>query len=277
MIQIRTIKQFWSLYEQHRIISFLLEHSFMDVNWFLQQCHLAVRHLKQHKHLMQLIAKLQTGLTLGLCSCMLWQCSTCLLKYMARPIGATVAYNTDLAQWAPIAITICTKEPNSTNASLQLAAVDVLQLEEGKKSEWKTIWRPLTSGESSRVRIDNFVDIFNGDKLRPCKTIHVHDSNPLVIRLQHYFNPSKACSLNKMEVYLHNRGLFYSQEYSLRLPKKMLTNEDKIILELGLETMVSLPSTEFNCTQDEEAMTLDTCLLTEACKAANQSAGCLAK
>jgi hypothetical protein len=248
----------------------------MDVTRLLERWHGAVKKLKQ-QHLSQLMAKLPIGLTLGLCSCMLWQCSTCLIKYMGSPIGATVAFSTDLTQWAPIAITVCSKVPNSTNTCPELAAVDVQQLEEGKNSKWKNIWRPfpLANDETSTVSLFNFVTIFEKGKFKPCKTINVYESKPSAIRLQHYFN--KTANLNRMEVYLHMRGLFHSQDYLLQLPKKILVETEKSILELKLETLASLPLAEFNCTQSEEAMILDSCLLAEANKAANKSARCLPK
>jgi hypothetical protein len=196
---------------------------------------------------------------------------------MGSPIGATVAFSTDLTQWAPIAITVCSMIPNVISTCPELASVDVQQLEEGKNSRWKTIWRPLplANSETSTVSVVNFVTIFETDKPKPCKTINVYESTPAVIRLQHFFN--KTAGLNRMEVYLHSGGLFHSQDYLLLLPKKKLADEEKSILDLKLETQASLPMAEFNCIQNEEAITLDSCLFAEANKEANESAGCLPK
>ena len=79
-------------------------------------------------------------------------------------------------------------------------------------------------------------------------------------------------------MYLHNRGLFLASDFSVLLPKSMFLYKGIYVLALSMETMTSLTSPEFNCnSQEEAAQTLDGCLLAEALRAANQSAGCLSK
>ena len=233
----------------------------MDLIGLLKSCQKAVR---QYRYLSNMASKLPIVLVLCLCSCMLWQCSTCLDKYFASPTGASMVFRRDLSQ-SPIAITICNKGPELNWTFPELASVDVRQ---GPRIEWQTIWPP--------ARTDSFVTVTHKSNQRLCQTIPVYESSPFEFRLRH--NYSDFCKVNKLEVYLHNKGLFQSSGFSIIIPKTIFSSAENFILELILETMISLPSAEFNCSQEEElAETLDSCLLAEAMKAANQSAGCLAK
>ena len=80
-----------------------------------------------------------------------------------------------------------------------------------------------------------------------------------------------------MEVYLHIQGLFMSSEFAVLMPKKMFTLYKNLVLDLTLETMSSLSTADFSCSQEEGAATLDSCLLAEAIRTVNQSVGCLSK
>ena len=247
----------------------ILYFSFMDLTGLLTSCSNAVRNQNQ---LSSLVSMLPALLVLSLCGCMLWQCSTCLLKYFAFPTGANVAFSQDLSQ-SPISITICNKGEDLDYNFPELGAVDVKYF---LRSEWQTVW--LASGTHSNVSVTekNFVSMNSQGRLSLCKTIHVHESKLSELRLRHYY--SDDCKQNKMEVHLHNQGLFLSPSHNILIPKTIFTGEENFILELSLGTMISLPSAEFNCSQeDETAETLDSCLLAEAMKAANLSAGCLSK
>ena len=239
----------------------------MDLAGLTTSCYNAV---KRQKQLSYIASKLPAVLILCLCSCMLWQCTSCILKYFASPTGASVTFSRDLSQ-SPVCITICNKGENLNYTFPELRAVDVSQ---GQGSNWQTVW-PTSHNLSVHSTADTFVTITHQTNLRLCMTINVHDSSPSEFRIRHYF--SKLHNLNKMEVYLHNQGLFQSSDFSILMPKKIFTQDEDVILELSLETMISLPSADFNCSQAKAAQTLDSCLLTEAASAANQSIGCISK
>ena len=165
----------------------------MDLTGMLTRCAQAV---SQKKQLSRLGSKLPAVLVFCLCCCMLWQCSTCLLKYLASPIGASVAFSQDLSQ-SPIAITLCSKRPNLTYANFpELGAVDVRQ---GPGTDWLTVWRnqSLAGVEASLVKVDNFTTIVHQAKPSLCKTIHVYESSPSELRLRHYY--SNNCRQENME------------------------------------------------------------------------------
>ena len=240
----------------------------MDLTGLLTSCHYSVQ---KHKQLCSLASKLPAVLVLCLCSCMFWQFSTCLVKYFASPTGASVAFSQDLSQ-SPIAITICIKGEKLENFLLELRSVDIRKW---VGSEWHTIWPAAGPHLNVSVTAETFFAVTSQKRLRLCKTFHVHESMLSELRLQQYSNASKN---NKLEVHLHNQGLFLSPAHHILILKTIFTDEKNFILELTLETRISLPSAEFNCGQeDEAAQTLDSCLLAQAVRVANQSAGCLSK
>jgi len=219
-------------------------------------------------YLSRLFSKMPACLVIILCCCMLWQCTTCLAKYFASPMGAVVAYSQDFTQ-APLSVTICNKGPELNYTFPELEAVDI---QNGANADWVTIWAP-----SSRNSAQAFVTINSKNKLQLCKTISLTQGNSsLGFRLRHRFSDADYCNASKMSVYLHGQGLFHLSSYS-RLDKGLLSSDKNYIFELNLETMESLSTKEFNCSQAESVYSLDSCLVAEAIRAANTSAGCLAK
>ena len=241
----------------------------MDLTGLLTSCHNAVGQQKQLYRISSLSSRLPAVLVLSLCGCMLWQCSTCLIKYLSSPIGASVAFSQDLSLF-PIALTICNKD---TELEYKFPELSSVESRKGKDTNWQTVW----TASSGSVTVDTFLTNIHQNQLRLCKTIHVHEKLPSELRLRHYYSTSRTCNLKKMEVYLHNPGLVLASDFSVLLPKKMFDNDENIVLELNLDTMISLPTPEFNCSQEEEGQTLDSCILAEAVRAANKPAGCISK
>jgi hypothetical protein len=80
-----------------------------------------------------------------------------------------------------------------------------------------------------------------------------------------------------MAMYLHTRGMFFSTDFSVLLPKKIFKESANYVLELNTETIISLPTPDFNCNVDESAQTIDSCLLAGAVDIANLTVGCISK
>jgi hypothetical protein len=245
----------------------MITFSFINFTGILTMCHRAISKIN---HLSTLFSTLPAILILGLCSCMIWQCSTCLIKFLASPTGAEVAFK-QISDSSPIAITICNKDPQLDYSFPELRAVDVRQQ---PTSNWQTIW-PADKNNSEFVLEKAFVTITHTDRIRYCKTINIQYLAESEVRLRHYY--SETCNRKKMEVYLHRPGQFHAPGFALLMAKKMFSSEKNYILYVSMESMNSLPSADFNCSQDEGAQNLDSCLLAEAFSAANKSAGCLPK
>jgi hypothetical protein len=197
---------------------------------------------------------------------MLWQCTTCSIKYLGRPTGASLAYNSHLAE-APLFITVCNKGLQLNYAFPELAAVDVRP---GPGADWRTIWAADTA--SSPTVVETFLTVSNKNRLQVCKTLMLYESRLYEIRMRHYY--SQQCE--NMKVYLHTRGLFHATDFSLPLDKELFASDESFVLELAMEILDFLPSAEFNCSQAYDgAWTLDSCLLAEATRVASQSAGCV--
>ena len=243
--------------------------SFMDLTGLLSNCHKAVRQKKQLYSLSALSSKLSAILVLCLCSCMLWQFLTCLLKYFTNPVGANVAFSNGISQ-SPIVITICNKGNELNYTFPELNTVDVRQ---GPAANWQSVW----TANLSSVSTETFVTLTHRDWQRLCKTIHVHESFPSELRIRHYYSNVNECKLNKMEVYLHNLGFFLISDFSVLMSKKMFAYQQNFVLELALESMISLPNNELKCSQEEAATSLDNCIYAEAVKTVNQSYGCRSK
>ncbi len=212
---------------------------------------------------------LQAVLVVGLCCCMLWQCTTCLLKYLASPTGATVAYNSDLTQ-IPLSVTFCPKGPELNYSFPELVGLDARP---GPGADWQTIWTggPLAA---AAAKLEPLITINSWMNLRLCRSVHLDKTSASSeLRIRHYYN---ICKKN-MQVFLHPRGLFFATDFSLPLDKDLFSEEYNVILDLAMETLDSLPSPELNCNSANEAQTLDSCLLAEAARTANQSAGCVSK
>ena len=92
----------------------------MDLTGLLSSCQSAMIHWHC---LSTIVAKLPSTLVICLCGGMLWQCSTCLIKYFDRPTQTSIAYDSSLA---PVSITICNKGMELYNYAFpELDAVDI--------------------------------------------------------------------------------------------------------------------------------------------------------
>jgi hypothetical protein len=166
----------------------------MDLNVLLCRCSNAIQKCKKQSTLTTVI---QAVLLLCLCGCMLWQCSTCLLKYLASPIGAILSFTSDL-MLAPIAITMCYKGTEPEYKFPELRAIDV---KEGTQTQWETIWQQ----NASSVTSESFLAVLQNEKgfLRFCKTLNVYERPAVAVRIRHYYsgthdNPSLHFSFSKM-------------------------------------------------------------------------------
>jgi hypothetical protein len=200
-----------------------------------------------------------------LCGGMLWQCSTCLLKYFDRPIQANIDYSQNFTL-APISITICNK---GTELNYTFPELDGLDIRQSLGEKWLTVW---TAGMTS----NNFV--FRNSPynlLQLCKTIQVEVSSASELRIRHHY--SESAKLNKMKVYLHNQGLFNALDFALTFEKELFSSDKNHTLALALETIMSLNTPDFKCSEDTVEQTLDSCLVAEAMQAANNATGCIFK
>jgi hypothetical protein len=200
---------------------------------------------------------------------MLWQCSTCLLKYFDRPLQANTDYSQDFTL-APISITICNKGPELNYTFPELEAVDIRQR---TAAGWVTIFDAMSSKLPAGMALNNFIFINRQNKLQLCKIIQVEVSSASELRIRHHY----SISLNKMKVYLHNRGLFNAFDFSINLHNNLFSSDKNHTLSLSLETIMSLNTPDFKCSEDAVEQTLDSCLIAEAMQAANNSVGCIFK
>jgi len=217
--------------------------------------------------LSKLIPILSHGLILGLSCCMLWQCTTCLIKYFEQPSGASVSYGLDFSR-TPLSITICNKGPELDYSFPELLAIDFCPMSE---ADWETIWVPRGDNLSTARTMQTFITRNSQSQLRLCKTLNVNIISSSVLRLRHKY--SDVCDINKMNVFLHTPGLFHAPGFSVLLKKNLFADEKNYILDVMLETLESLPSLDFNCSH--EAQGLDMCLLAAASDAAIRSADCI--
>jgi hypothetical protein len=204
-------------------------------------------------------------LVVCLCGGMLWQCSTCLIKYFDRPIQANIDYSQDFTL-APISITICNK---GTELNYTFPELDGLDIRPSLGEKWLTVW---TAGMTS----NNFV--FRNSQnylLHLCKTFQVEVNSASELRISHHY--SDSLKFNKMKVYLHNQGIFNALDFSLPLEKELVSSDKNHILALALETITSLNTPDFKCSEDTVEQTLDSCLVAEAMQAAINATGCIFK
>jgi hypothetical protein len=239
--------------------------SFSNLTGVLSMCH---RTMIRKSQLSNLLSKMPAILVIFLSSCMLWQCSTCLTKFLASPTAAQVDLRQNTGQ-PPIAITICNKGLEMNYDFPELHAIDIRQQPD---SDWQNVW-PVDKNSSTYASDKNFATLTRKNLMRLCKTVNFQAGTHREVRLRHFY--SGWCKLNKMEVYLHSPGQFHSAEFAILMPKWILVYENNYILQLSIESIISLPSADFNCSEDENTQTLDSCLLEEAFRAANISAGCL--
>ncbi len=80
-----------------------------------------------------------------------------------------------------------------------------------------------------------------------------------------------------MKVYIHNQGLFSAFDFSVSLERDLFSFDKNHTLALALETIVSLNTPDFKCSEDTVEQTLDSCLVAEAMQAANNATGCMFK
>ncbi len=106
-------------------------------------------------------------------------------------------------------------------------------------------------------------------------SIQVDGTSASDLRIRHHY--SDHCHQNKMKVYMHNQGLFNAFDFSLEMEKSLFSLNKNYMLALALETITSLPTPDFDCSEDTVRHTLDTCIVDEALKAANNTAGCIFK
>ncbi len=208
-------------------------------------------------------------LVLCLCGGMLWQCSTCLLKYFDRPIQANIDYSQDFTL-APISITICNKGSELNYTFPELDAVDIRQR---TGAGWVTIFDAFSNKLPAGMSSNNFIFSNSQNKLQLCKIIQVEISSASEVRIRHHYSQL----FNKMKVYLHNQGLFNAFDFSLALEKELFSCNKNHTLALSLETITSFNTPGFKCSEDTVDQTLDSCLAAEAMQAANNTAGCIFK
>jgi hypothetical protein len=247
------------MYPLNLPLTFTLLFSMMDLTGLLSRCQSAIHH---GLYLTKLFDKMPSVLVICLCGGMLWQCSTCLLKYFDRPIQANIEYSQDFTL-APISITICSKGPELNYTFPELEAVDI------RKRTGETVSSKLPAGMS----LNNFIFSNRQNKLQLCKTIQVEVSSSSELRIRHHYSKS----FNKMKVYLHKQGLFSASDFSIGLDNNLFSFDKNHTLALSLETITSLNTPEFKCSEDTVEQTLDSCLIAEAMQAANNTAGCIFK
>jgi hypothetical protein len=241
--------------------------SMMDLTGLLSSCQSAM--LKWYL-LSTIVAKLPSMLVVCLCGGMLWQCSTCLLKYFERPTQASIVYDSNIP---PISITVCLKgsERELSYTFPELDAVDTRE----QTGAWITAWAAQSDELSTEKTANNFIFSNNQNKLQLCKNIQVKGSSISGLRIRHH--SSENCKLNRIKVYLHNQGLFNAWDFSFALDKNLFSSEKNYTLALAMETIQSLKTPDFNCSEYNMGQTLDSCLVAEAMQAANSTAGCIFK
>jgi hypothetical protein len=180
------------------------------------------------------------------------------LKHLCFIIfGAQVDFKQGTDQ-PPLAITICNKGLEMNYTFPELQAVDVRQQ---PNSQWQSIWPDVKHGSESVVE-KKFVSITHKERLRFCKTINLPKEAQFAVRMRHFY--SRACDLKAMEVYLHSPGQFHSADFTILMPKKMLSNDQNFILQLNIEIINSLTSEDYSCSEENGSETLDSCILEEA-------------
>ncbi len=237
----------------------------MDLTGLLSSCQSAM--LKWYC-LSKMVTKLPTILVIFLCGGMLWQCSTCLLKYFDRPTQASIIYDSTMT---PISITVCYMDPMKLN--YEFPELDAVDFRRGTRADWITAWAAQSNDFETNTSAKNLIFSNIGNKLQLCKNIQVTGSSISDLRIRHH--SSEYCSLNKIKVYLHSQGLFNARDFSVVLEKNLLTFEKNYTLAIAMETILSLNTPDFNCSDYSIGQTLDSCLVAEAMQAANSTAGCI--
>jgi hypothetical protein len=241
----------------------------MDLTGLLSSCQSA---LLQWYFLSTIVAKLPSILVICLCGGMLWQCSTCLLKYFDRPIQASIVYDSTMV---PVSITVCYKE---MELSYTFPELDALDIREETGADWITAWASRSNEFVTDTYAKNYIFTNMENKLQLCKSIQLKRRYISDLRIRHHSSSlSKKCPLDKINVYLHKQGLFNARDFSVALDKNLFVGEKNYTLALVMETIQSLNTPDFNCSDYSLGQTLDSCLVDEAMQAANNSAGCIFK
>jgi hypothetical protein len=176
---------------------------------------------------------------------------------------------------APVSITVCNKGMELYNYAFpELDAVDIRK-ETG--ADWITAWAAHFNEFATDTYTKNFIFANIEDNLQLCKSIHVKGSSISDLRIRHHSSSLRKCNLNKINVYLHKQGLFNARDFYQGLEKYLLLPEKNYTLALAMESIQSLKTTDFNCSEYSLEQTLDSCLVAEAIQAANNTAGCIFK
>jgi hypothetical protein len=210
-------------------------------------------------------------LVVCLCGGMLWQFSVCLLKYFDRPTQASIVYDSNIP---PISITVCLKG-NEGEFSYTFPELDAIDTREQTGAGWITAWAAQSKEFATDATANNFIFSNFQNKLQLCKTIQVKGSSIFDLRIRHH--SSQSCNLNRIQVYLHSQGLVNARDFSVALDKNLFMSEYNYTLALAMETIQSLNTPHFNCSEYTFRQTLDSCLVAEAMQAANNTAGCIFK
>ena len=116
------------------------------------------------------------------------------------------------------------------------------------------------------------------NKLQLCKSIQLKRRYISDLRIRHHSSSlSKKCPLDKINVYLHKQGLFNARDFYHVLEKDQLLLDKNYTFALAIETIQSLNTPDFNCSDYSLGQTLDSCLVADAIQAANNTAGCIFK
>jgi hypothetical protein len=241
----------------------------MDLRDLLSSCQFA---MLKWDCLSKMVSKLPSLLVICLCGGMLWQCSTCLMKYFDRPTQASIVYDSTKA---PISITVCYKDPVKLN--YEFPELDAVDIREETDADWTTAWAAQSNEFASDTYAKNIVFTNIEDKLQLCKGIQVRGSAITDLRILHRSSSNKKCQLNRINVYIHKQGLFSARDFYQGLEKGMLLSDKNYTLALAMETIQSLNTPDFNCSDYSLGQTLDSCLTAEAMQAANNTAGCIFK
>ncbi len=210
-------------------------------------------------------------LVVCLCGGMLWQCSTCLLKYFDRPTQASIVYDSNIP---PISISVCLKG-NDSEFSYTFPELDAIDTREQTGAGWVTAWTAQSNEFATDATASNFIFSNYQFKLQLCKNIQVKRSSISDLRILHH--SCSICNLNRIKVYLHSQGLYHAWDFSVALEKNLFIEEKNYTLSLAMETIQSLNTPDFNCSEYTFGQTLDSCLVAEAIQAANNTAGCIFK
>jgi hypothetical protein len=246
----------------------ILYFSMMDLTGLLSSCQSAM--LKWYC-LSKVVTKLPTILVICLCGGMLWQCSTCLLKYFDRPIQASIGYDSTMV---PVSITVCYKENKLNYTFPELDAVDI---REETGADWITAWASRSNELATDTYVKNYIFTNMDNNLQLCKSIQVKGRSISDLRIRHHSSSLSTCPLNKINVYLHKQGLFNARDFSHVLEKDQLLFDKNYTFALAIETIQSLNTPDFNCSDYSLGQTLDSCLVADAIQAANNTAGCIFK